>query len=173
MELGTLALLAAGSWGLWKLLKPGTAVARLSDDAVAELLYRVGWRGKHLVNLETAVRIVLGESGGNPAATNKNKNGTIDRGLFQLNSAAFKDIAPVDAFDPAKNALRAFKSYEKAGGFVPGKSAWWGKTKFHTLKRDPTTGAMVPDADRIKRARLAVARLLARKGLEAVNAALV
>lgn len=44
------------------------------------------------------------ESGYNPQAFNRNKNNTIDRGLFQLNSASFPELKVTDFYDSGKNA---------------------------------------------------------------------
>ena len=44
------------------------------------------------------------ESNYNPQALNRNRNETIDRGLFQLNSATFPDLEVVDFYNPGINA---------------------------------------------------------------------
>ena len=44
------------------------------------------------------------ESGYNPRAINHNKNETVDRGLFQLNSDTFPKLAVVDFYNPGVNA---------------------------------------------------------------------
>ena len=135
--------------------------SRLSDDQIAKLLYDVGFRDEDLV---TAVRIVLGESGGNPAAININTGASgkykdsRDRGIFQFNDVAFPNISDEEAFNPITAARYAFDVYKRQGGFVPGRSAWWGKTKFHTLKKDGS-----PDTNRIERAQKAVQNLTGYK----------
>ena len=133
-------------------LNEGTSDA-LTDDQIAKLCYDVGWRGEDLV---TAVRIVMGESGGVPTQRNDglNKDGTVDRGLFQLNSYWFREVPDEEAFDAIKNAQHAFRSYQKRGF-----KAWEGPTNFHTLKKDKITKQMVPDTDKIERAKNAVQRL--------------
>lgn len=82
--------------------------------------------------------------GFNPRAENKNKNGTLDRGLFQINSDTFAKLqanetwGPVvrasginsfdDMFDPELNAKMALiiwkerESWDPKGGFA----AWYG-----------------------------------------------
>lgn len=127
------------------------APTKLTDLEVAQLVYRAGWRGDDLV---TAIRIVLGESGGNPRARNVNKNGTVDRGLWQLNDRANPTVSPTDAFDPERSTAYAFSVYRKQRGFQPGRSAWWGKTKFHTL-----TPAGKPADDLVRRAAAAAAQV--------------
>jgi len=124
----------------------------LSDDQIAKLLFDVGFRDEELV---IAVRIVLGESGGCPRATNVNWGakgkyaGSIDRGIFQFNNVAFPNFSDEDAFDPIKSAQYAFRVYKKVG-FKP----WHGRTEFHSLKRDGT-----PDTNKIERAKNAVEKL--------------
>ena len=44
------------------------------------------------------------ESRYNPRAYNRNRNDTVDRGLFQLNSASFPDLSVEDFYDPDINA---------------------------------------------------------------------
>lgn len=44
------------------------------------------------------------ESGYNPQAFNRNKNNTVDRGLFQLNSASFPQLKVTEFYDSGKNA---------------------------------------------------------------------
>jgi len=44
------------------------------------------------------------ESGYNPRALHRNKNETVDRGLFQLNSASFPKLKVEDFYDTAVNA---------------------------------------------------------------------
>lgn len=96
----------------------------LTQQATARLLYEnTGWRGDNLVK---ALEIVIGESGCNPKAINDklNHDGTIDYGLFQLNSKWFHihtadEIA--NALDAVQNVRAAYKSYLK-NGWSP-----WGK----------------------------------------------
>jgi hypothetical protein len=48
----------------------------------------------------------------NPRATNHNRNGTIDRGLFQLNSAYW---GGEENFDPETNIKKARMIFDRAG----------------------------------------------------------
>ncbi len=52
-----------------------------------------------------AASVALAESGGNPSASNKNSNGSIDRGLWQINSVH----GALSTFNPAANAKAAVK----------------------------------------------------------------
>lgn len=65
-----------------------------------------------------AVEVAKCESGLNPDATNtKNKNGTIDGGLFQLNSSHDKrmEALGLDKYDPEDNVRFARLLYDEQG----------------------------------------------------------
>jgi len=49
----------------------------------------------------------------NPRAVNYNRNGTVDRGLFQLNSAYW---GGEENFDPETNVKKARMIFDRAGG---------------------------------------------------------
>ncbi len=86
--------------------------------------------------IDLLTRIVLHESGGNPTASNVNRNGSIDYGLAQINSSnlAWLGETPSSILDPCRNIaaeariLRAFSRYATGSpdrGFVlkpPGQS---------------------------------------------------
>lgn len=86
------------------------ATGKLTANQVRGLAYAAGFRGH---DLDVAVAIVMAESGGNTRASNTNKNGTTDRGLFQINSVH----GAASTFDVNKNAAAAFSLYKKRGGF--------------------------------------------------------
>ena len=123
---------------------------RYSDAQVARLLYDQGWRQP---DLETAVRIVLGESGGNPAAVGVNANGTVDRGLFQINSGAWPRVTAATALDVQGNIRAAWQIYRQQRGFRPHHSAWWGGSNFHSLRK--VAGRYVPATNLVRRAQIA------------------
>jgi len=75
------------------------------------------------VDPDLAVRVAKCESGLNPAATNTNLNGTIDRGLYQWNTKWHPEISDEVAFD-AEKATRAF-----CKAFKEGHLDWWNATK--------------------------------------------
>lgn len=56
-------------------------------------------------HVNEAVAVALAESGGNPGAQNTNSNGTVDRGLWQINSSHGAD----STFDPQANARAAIR----------------------------------------------------------------
>lgn len=57
--------------------------------------------------------IIFTESNFNPTAKNVNKNGTIDRGLMQLNSNTFDNIAPAKLYDIESNIINGSKHYKE------------------------------------------------------------
>lgn len=58
----------------------------------------------------TALAVMYAESRCNPTAVNHNTNGTQDTGLFQLNSAYWKQT-----FDPEENVAEAYRIYTRWG----------------------------------------------------------
>lgn len=55
---------------------------------------------KNEVDPDLAIRVAHCESALNPAAINTNKNGTRDRGLYQINDYWHKNVSDSQAFDP-------------------------------------------------------------------------
>jgi TP901 family phage tail tape measure protein len=84
---------------------------KLSAQQIRGVAYAAGFRGKAL---DLAVAIALAESGGNTGATNHNTNGTVDRGLFQINSVH----GGMSTYGTAANAKAAYSLYKKRGGFA-------------------------------------------------------
>lgn len=110
--------------------KPEIYVAEASETVVVpdkkEVLIEVeiDWDNKQRIVDEikkvfpetpnTAVAIAKCESGLNPEATNtSNKNGTIDRGIMQINS--IHDTNGYDLYDVQDNLEFARKLYEESG----------------------------------------------------------
>lgn len=62
-----------------------------------------------------AAAIALAESKGNPTAEGHNTNGTIDRGLWQINSVH----GALSTFNVAENAKAAVQIAKESGGFGP------------------------------------------------------
>jgi hypothetical protein len=73
----------------------------MSGGQVAKLARNAGFTGSSLV---TALAVADAESRWKEGASNKNKDGSIDRGLWQINSSHGKQ----STFDPAANARAAF-----------------------------------------------------------------
>ncbi len=73
----------------------------INDENIAKLIIKY----TKLYNVDTSlfVAVIKVESDFNPLAQNKNKNGSIDRGLCQLNNNTFKELTHEDFFNPEKN----------------------------------------------------------------------
>ena len=65
-------------------------------------------------DIMTMIRIAKAESRMNPLDMGVNTNGTVDRGLFQINSC-HKDLNNADAFDFQKNIRYAYGLFLKEG----------------------------------------------------------
>lgn len=103
---GSAATLAAGGSAV---VVPGggpdLTVAQIGTVAAA-----AGFSGSGLV---MAIAVALAESGGNPTATNLDSNGTVDRGVWQINSVHAEYSASCD-YKPSCAAGAAFSI--SAGG---------------------------------------------------------
>ena len=75
------------------------SVAEIGSDAAA-----AGFKG---TSLAMAIAVALAESSGNPVATNLDDNGTIDRGVWQINSV-HTSVSDACAYDPPCAAEAAF-----------------------------------------------------------------
>lgn len=69
---------------------------------------------EEIVDPDLAVRVAKCESGLNSKATNTNTDGSIDRGLFQINSKWHAEVSADQAFDPEVSAKFFCKQF-KAG----------------------------------------------------------
>lgn len=78
--------------------------ADLSVAQIGTLAEGAGFSGQGLV---MAIAVALAESGGNPTATNYDSNGTVDRGVWQINSVHTEYSASC-GYDPTCNASAAF-----------------------------------------------------------------
>lgn len=123
---------------------------RLSRAEIADVMRRAGWPESAI---PVGVAIALAESGGNPRAVNtKNRNGSRDYGLFQINTVHGSLLKQGDWSDPVDNAKMALKVYRDSG------SKWrpWATynsgsyRKFFTSKPggNPTLAVTPPDNDK-------------------------
>lgn len=94
-------------------LTSGTDCRVAGTDPIAKIAYQVGWRGD---DIGIAVAVAHAESGLKPTATNLNTNGSVDYGLFQINSIHAAILARGDWRDPLDNARMAFMVWTDAGG---------------------------------------------------------
>jgi len=67
----------------------------------------------------TARAVCLAESNGNVNSYNVNTNGTVDKGLMQINSCHYDLIGDKDLYDPKVNMDIAYQIYKGSGW-----SAW-------------------------------------------------
>ena len=85
----------------------------LSVAQIASTMRAAGWPEDAI---PTGIAIVLAESGGNPRAVNTaNRNGSVDYGLFQINTVHGSLLSQGDKFNPVDNARMALKVYKQAG----------------------------------------------------------
>jgi Lysozyme like domain len=81
-------------------------------DLCAEVARNAGFSGDPLV---TAIAVAMAESSCDPDATNTNgptagcPNGSVDRGLWQINSCYHSEVSAACAFDPQCNADAAYR----------------------------------------------------------------
>lgn len=75
------------------------------------------------IDPELAVRVAKAESGLNPKATNTNKDGSIDRGIYQINSKWHPEVSESQAFD-VDFSIDFFCKAVKDGHI-----SWWDATK--------------------------------------------
>ena len=73
---------------------------------LAQLAYNAGFRGEGLIN---AVAVAMAESSGNSAAYLQDAPGSVDRGLWQINSYWHPSVTNAMAYNPAQNAAAAYQ----------------------------------------------------------------
>lgn len=67
----------------------------------------------------TGIAIIAAESGRDPAATHVNTDGSVDRGLWQINSKAHPEVTDAQAFDPVQATVAAFTISDKGTNYSP------------------------------------------------------
>jgi hypothetical protein len=75
------------------------------------------------VDPDLAVRVATCESSLNHKAKNVNTGGSIDRGLYQINSKWHPEVTEAEAFDPI------FSAHFFCKAFKDGNISWWEATK--------------------------------------------
>jgi hypothetical protein len=110
---------ASSTVGLSGAVPPATATparsappgaGHLSVAEIGSFAAKAGFSGTALA---MAIAVALAESGGNPDATDHDDNGTVDRGLWQINSV-HTQFSPACDYDPLCAAEAAFSI--SAGG---------------------------------------------------------
>ena len=70
-------------------------------------------------NVQDAIAICNAESSGNPNATHYDSNGSIDRGLMQINSVHDGMVSsPAQFYDPTINIATAYQIYSSSGWYA-------------------------------------------------------
>ena len=67
----------------------------------------------------TGIAIIAAESGRDPSATHVNTDGSVDRGLWQINNKAHPEVTDAQAFDPVQATAAAFTISNKGTDFSP------------------------------------------------------
>lgn len=141
-------------------------MATLSPDQIAELVTRYGFADRR-----TAIAVVLGESGGRTDAINRgNSDGSIDRGLWQINSVHSASIAPAEMFDVEASTAFALRLSSGGTDFNPWsvtRSARWpelyeqaGRVKVPGSERDVTAGDIIGEVPVVGDAAAAVGNVI-------------
>jgi hypothetical protein len=123
--------LTGGPWG-------SKEKDKVEDVDAREFVRAHGWP-EQLV--EPAVGIIYRESRGDPKAKNVNTNGSIDRGLFQINNEAWPQIDDKCAYDAVCNVEKAYNVIYEAAQFHP-----W----YSSGQTDPSAIAPAPKGFKIK-----------------------
>lgn len=99
-------------------LGPPADGSAYSMDELVAIVKGAGWSGD---DVAIGASIIKAESNGSPSAINKfNSNGTVDRGLWQINSIHEHMLQPGDDwFDPAVSTRLARRIYSDSGNWVP------------------------------------------------------
>jgi hypothetical protein len=98
------------------------ASASAAADLCAEVASHAGFSGDRLV---TAVAVGMGESSCRPDAHNANgptkgcPNGSVDRGLWQINNCWHPSVSKSCAYDAQCNANAAYRISAKGANFKP------------------------------------------------------
>ncbi len=111
--------------------------AAFSGAAMNSLARRVGFRGRDLI---TALAVAMGESDWIPSAFNRNNDGSVDRGLWQINSIH----GALSTFDPLGNARAAWQISSQGRNWVP----WvaYNTGRYRQFLDEATAAALGPHA---------------------------
>lgn len=104
----------------------------LTGDTVTQLCRAAGWTGENLV---TAIAVCQAESGFNAHARGVNRStakvhiapgyeGSVDRGLFQINSKSHPEVTDDMAYDPATCVKEAHRIWKALGGTFSSSAGW-------------------------------------------------
>ena len=89
-------------------------MSHLSAAQVDHLMRLCGWTDPQ--QIKTGIAVCFAESGGDTTATNHNKDGSTDYGLWQINSVHKALLASHNWRDPVANTQMAYAVWKAAGG---------------------------------------------------------
>lgn len=116
-------------------------MAKLTPQQIAGVAKAAGFPDSELA---TAVAVALAESGGNPEAVNTaNRNGSVDHGLFQINTVHGPLLSQGNKYNALDNARMAFTVWKRSGGsWKPW--ATYNSGRYLAFKPQGTLGAAAP-----------------------------
>lgn len=116
-------------------------MAKLTPQQIAGVAKAAGFPDGELA---TAVAVALAESGGNPAAVNTaNRNGSVDHGLFQINTVHGSLLSQGNKYDALDNAKMAYTVWTRSGrSWKPW--ATFNSGRYLAFKPQGTLGAAAP-----------------------------
>lgn len=115
-------------------------MAKLTPQQIAGAAKAAGFPADQIA---TAVAVALAESAGETTATNKNTNGSVDYGLWQINTVHGSLLNQGDKFNPVDNAKMAFTVWNGAKGSWSPWSAYKNQ-RYRTFIPQGTLGAAAP-----------------------------
>jgi len=111
----------SGTAVIQALIQKKTLAESIKDEAIEDKIRRIAT--EELVDPDLAIRVALCESCLDPNAKNTNTDGSIDRGIYQINSKWHPEVTADQAFD-AEFSIRFFCKAFKAGHLD-----WWNASK--------------------------------------------
>jgi hypothetical protein len=84
---------------------------------------------KYGINVSLGIEVATAESSLNPTAINKNTDSSIDRGLYQINSACHPEVTEEQAFNPT------FAAEWFCQAVKDGHLSWWNSSKSRWLEK--------------------------------------
>ena len=111
----------SGTAVIQALVQRKTLEEKIKDEAIEDKIRRIAT--EELVDPDLAIRVALCESSLQVGAKNTNTDGSIDRGLYQINSKWHPEVTADQAFD-ADFSIRFFCKAFKAGHLD-----WWNASK--------------------------------------------
>ena len=93
---------------------PPGAIAEACAETIASIWGKAGGTKQ---TCQVAVSVSLAESGGDAHVQGPNSDGSIDRGLWQLNSRWHPEVSDACAYDPECNAKETFRISKQGTNF--------------------------------------------------------